>query len=105
VTDFLLLTLLSNPAESQPAFSARLSQFWTHILRTRPDDFESVYAEATSFEPQGDRLSRQYLITESVLEVLETELAAAGLAHAPVDRDDTFTRYEAVAPDWMQIEH
>lgn len=103
--DFVCLTVLSDAAEDQSAFSARLSRFWTHLLRSRPDDFAQVYAEATRFENQGDRLTRQYLVSESVLEVLETELAAAGLTHDPVDRDDTFTKYEAVAPEWMQIEH
>ncbi len=103
--DFVCLTLLSGTGEDQAAFSARLSRFWTHLLRTRPDDFEQVYAEATRFEQHGDRLARQYLIHESVLGVLETELAGAGLTHEPVDRADTFTKYEAVAPEWMQIEH
>jgi hypothetical protein len=40
-----------------------------------------------------------------VAELLERELAAAGVEHAPIDRDDVYTKYEAVPPEWMQIEH
>jgi hypothetical protein len=105
VDDFVCLTLLSQPAEDQAAFSARLSRFWTHLLRSRPDAFAKVYAEATRFEQRDRHLARQYLLSESVLDVLEIELTEAALAHEPVDRADTFTKYEAVAPEWMQIEH
>jgi hypothetical protein len=105
VDDFVCLTLLSGAGEEQAAFSARLSRFWTHLLRTRPEDFEQVYAEATRFEQHDGGLARQYLVREAVLGILEQELAAAGLTHEPVDRADTFTKYEAVAPEWMQIEH
>lgn len=103
--EYLRLTLLSRPAEDQAEFAGRLSRFWTHMLRLRQADFEKVYAEATSFEKRHDRWSRQYLIEEDVLGVLEQELAAAGLEHDPIDCDDLYSRYEAVAPDWMQIEH
>ena len=46
-----------------------------------------------------------YLAEETVVGVLEPELAAAGLEHDPIDRDDVYSKYEAVSPDWMQIEH
>jgi hypothetical protein len=105
VDEFVCVTLLSEAGEDQAAFSARLSRFWTHLLRTRPSDFAQVYAEASQFERRGDRLARQYLLREPVLSILEDEFAAAGLSHEPVDRDDLFTKYEAVAPEWMQIEH
>lgn len=103
--DHVCITVLSNPGESSPEFSARLSKFWTHMLRTRLDDFEKVYAETTEFEEQSDCLSRQYLAELSVADTLELELRAAGLSHSPIDRDDLYSKYEAVSPHWMQIEH
>jgi hypothetical protein len=105
VDELLCLTVLSQPGESEADFGARLSRFWTHLLRSREDDFEKVYAETTRFERQGERWSRQYLFEEAVADLLETELRAAGLDFAPLDRDDLYSKYEAVSPEWMQIEH
>jgi hypothetical protein len=103
--EFLCVTLIARPGEGEADFAARLSAFWTHMLRTRKADFEKVYAEAAHFEEHGGRLTRRYLVAEDVPPVLETELAEANIEHAPVDPDDTFTKYEAVAPEWWQIEH
>lgn len=103
--EYLRLTLLSQPNESQADFSARLSRFWTQMLRQRLTDFEKVYAETTSFEKRQERWCRQYLVEGDVIGVLEQELAAAGLDHDPIDPDDLYSRYEAVPPEWMQIEH
>lgn len=103
--DYLCLTLLSRPGEAQAAFAARLSAFWTRLLRERETLFEQVYAETTRFEGGGDRLSRQYLIAIPSAADLEAELRGASIDHEPLDRDDTFSKYEATAPDWMQIEH
>jgi hypothetical protein len=105
VDEYLRLTVLSRPGENQADFAARLSKFWTHMLRQRQADFEKVFAETTAFEQGQDRLGRQYLVEVDVIGVLEQELAAAGLDHEPIDRDDTYSRYEAVSPEWMQIEH
>ncbi len=103
--EFLCLTVLSNPGESEAAFAARLSRFWAHMLRNYKSDFEKVYAETTAFEEDGGRLSRQYLAQDGVLDLLEKELQAAAIAHEPIDRDNVYTKYEAVPPEWMQIEH
>ena len=105
MTEYLCLTLLSNPGEPEPAFAARLSAFWTHMLRTRPDDYEKVYAEATKFGRSGDRVARQYMAEADAADVLAAELAANGIALAPVDPDDTYSKYEAASPDWFQIPH
>ena len=105
VDDYVCITVLSNPDESQPDFSARLSRFWTHMLRARKSDFEKVYAETTDFEPKGARLTRQYLAKADVIAILEAEMKTAGIEHAPVDPDDLYSKYEAVSPHWMQIEH
>jgi hypothetical protein len=103
--EFVALTLLARSGESQADFSARLSVFWTYLLRSRQSDFEKVYAEAAEFEQHAGRLSRRYLVEPEVLPVLETEFAAANMDHAPVDPDDTYTKHEAVASEWWQIEH
>ncbi len=71
----------------------------------RKPDFEKVYAETTEFEESASRLSRQYLAEVAVADVLETELTAAGLEFEPIDREELFSKYEAVPPEWMQIEH
>ena len=103
--EYVYITVLSQPGEAQAAFAARLSRFWTHMLRNFKSDFEQVYAETTEFEDQGGRWSRQYLAAAAVIDLLEKELRAAGLDFEPIDRDEIYSRYEAVPPEWMQIEH
>jgi hypothetical protein len=103
--DHVCVTVLSRPGESQAEFAGRLSKFWTHLLRTRPADFEKVYAETSAFTASGERWSRQYLAEETVIDVLAAELTSAGVDFTPIDRQDVYSRYEAAAPEWMQIEH
>src|SRR5205823_6737980 len=69
VDEYVCITVLSMPGEPRPAFAARLSRFWTRMLRDRKSDFERVYAETTAFEEMADRLSRQYLAEADVIEV------------------------------------
>ena len=54
--EYACITVQSKPGESQADFSARLSRFWTHMLRNRKGDFEKVYAETTKFIPHGARV-------------------------------------------------
>jgi hypothetical protein len=103
--EFVCITVLSAPDENQADFSARLSRFWTFMLRTHKADFEKVYAEKAVFEQRGNRLTRQYLVRDDVAPLLEGEFAKADLEHEPIDCDETYSKYEAVAPEWMQIEH
>jgi hypothetical protein len=103
--DYLCLTVLSKPGETEADFSNRLSRLWTHMLRNYKADFEKVYAETTEFDAAGACLSRMYLLHEDVISRLEEELQAAGLAFEPIDRDEVYSKYEAVPPEWMQIEH
>ena len=103
--EYVCITVLSTPGEPRPAFAARLSRFWTRMLRDRKPDFEKVYAETTAFEEMGDRLSRQYLAQAEVVRILEAELKADRIGHRPIDADEVYTKYEAVPPEWMQIEH
>ncbi|HEY1376910.1 MAG TPA: hypothetical protein VGF55_08950 [Gemmataceae bacterium] len=103
--EYLCITVVSEPGEAQAVFAARLSKFWTHMLRNHPAEFERVYAETTEFGSDGDRISRQYLVEAGVADLLEREFAAAGLGHEPIDRDEVYSKYEATPPDWMWIEH
>lgn len=103
--EYLCLTVRSRPGEPEKEFAGRLSQFWTHMLRNRTADYEKVYAEARAFESEGDFLVRKYLLEEGVADVLEAELDAQGLDFIPIDRDDVYSKYEAVVTEWMQIEH
>jgi hypothetical protein len=103
--DYLCLTVLARPGEPEAAFKARLIEFWTHVLRTKPDDYAKVYAEATKFGTTGGRASRQYVVEASGIDVLTHELTAAGVEFVPVDPDDTYSKYEAAPPDWFWIEH
>jgi hypothetical protein len=105
VDEFVCITVRSAPGESEADFSARLSHFWTHMLRSRLADFEKVYAETTRFELMADRRTRRYAVEDSVVPILEAELTRARLEHDPVDREDVYSKYETVAPEWMQIEH
>lgn len=104
-TEYLCVTVLGRPGEAETEFKSRLTAFWSHYLRARPDDYEKVYAEATRFEMEGDRPARQYLVESDGVVALCAELTAAGLGHVPVDEHDVYTKYEAGGSDWFQIEH
>jgi len=106
VTEYLCLTVRSRPSESEAEFKARLSTFWTGLLRTRPADFEKVYAEAVAFEEEeAERLGRKYLVEADIAETLSSELTRGELDFQPIDRDDLYSKYEAAPPDWFWIEH
>ena len=103
--EYLCITVVSKPGESQADFAARLSEFWTHMLRNHKDDFEKVYAETTAFGAEGNRVSRQYLVKQDGADLLEREFAGSGLEQERIDGEDVFPKYEASPPDWMWIEH
>ena len=99
------IVLAGHSNENEALFSARLSRFWTGILRGYPEQFEAVYAESSEFGSTDNRPTRQYAVEPAVVLFLEEKLKEAGIVLLPVDPDDTYTRHEAVAPDWWQIEH
>lgn len=103
--EYLSLTLLAHAGESEAHFRLRLTAFWTHLLRTRPDDYAKVYAEATRFGSAGGLASRQYLVEAVAIDALTAELRTAGVAFEPVDANDVYSKYEAAPPDWFWIEH
>lgn len=105
MTEYLCVTLVGQAGEGQAEFTARLTAFWTHMLRNRPDDYEKVYAEATAFGVYDNRPTRQYMVEVAGAEVLVNELRAAAIEFLPIDEDDTYSKYEATSPDWFQIEH
>src|SRR6266516_7796729 len=65
--DYLCITVTSRPGEPKADFAARLSHFWTHMLRTHKLEFEKVYAETTAFGTQGESVTRQYLVEADVV--------------------------------------
>ena len=103
--EYLCLTLLSRPGESEAEFKAQLSGFWTSMLREQPLAFEKVYAEAAAFEVHADRLARRYLIESGVANILAEALTVAGLSVLPIEPDDLYSKYEAAPPEWFWIEH
>ena len=103
--EFACVTVSGGPGEPEAAFKSRLVAFWSDYLRTRPDDYERVFAEASAFEAEGDAVTRQYMVELDGLDSLTAALAAHGLAFAPVDRDDLYSKYEAAPPDWFQLDH
>ena len=103
--EYNCITVLSQPGEGQGEFASRLTQVWTRMLRQRKADFEKVYAETAQFEEAGGCWSRQYLVKTDAAGIVEAELRGAGIDFEPIDSEELFSKYEAVAPEWMQIEH
>jgi hypothetical protein len=105
MTEYLCLTLVANAGESEAAFKSRLTSFWTHLLRTQPDTYEAVFAEAKEFETSNGRVSRAYMVEAGTAEAVVSALAASGIAALPLDPDDTYSKYEASGSEWFQIPH
>ena len=103
--EYVCVTVRGTPGEAEAALKSRLTAFWTHMLRQKPDDYEKVYAEATAFESAGGAVTREYMVQVDGVAVLLAELTTAGLAFEPPDEDETYSKYEATSPDWFQLEH
>lgn len=103
--DHICIVVRSKPNESGEGFKKRLIEFWSHVIRTRPDEYEHIYAESAEMDAEGSTWTRKYLVDVEVIDVLETELKSAGLQYDPVDRDDLYSKYEATPPEWFQIPH
>jgi hypothetical protein len=103
--EYLCLTLLANAGESESAFKARLTAFWSHLLRTQPDVYEAVYAEAKAFERTNGVVSRAYMIEAGAAERVAAAVATAGLGAVPLDPDDAYSKHEASSSEWFQIDH
>ena len=102
---YLCLTLLANAGEAEAAFKSRLTAAWTHLLRTAPDAYEAVYAEAKEFETTGGRVSRAYVVEVDAADAVVAALATQGLTAQPIDPDDTYSKYEVSGSEWFQIPH
>ena len=103
--DYLGISLQSSEAESETAFSLRLSVFWTEILRKYPIQFEGVFAESAKFEKRNDKIIRHYLVNKTVIDFISKKLEEASISYLEIDRENYFSKYEATSPDWWQIEH
>lgn len=103
--DLVCLTVVADVGETEAAFHKRLIVFWSHMLRQHEATYECVYAEATQFTTHEQRVARQYFVAVPGVAVVTQQLATAAFVTAPIDLDDTYSRYEATSPDWFQIEH
>jgi hypothetical protein len=105
MTEYLSLTLLGEPNETENAFKSRLYAFWTHMLRHHAEIYEKVYAEATEFTRENVRVARQYMVEQGGLSSLLNELASAQIEHMAVDYDDLYSQAEVSGSEWFQLEH
>lgn len=105
MTEYVCVTLASKPGETAASFQTRLYAFWTHVLRTKPDDYENVYAEASRFENENGCVTRQYFVAADGISKIVAELQTQGIEYHAIDTNDLYSKYEATSPDWFQIEH
>ena len=103
--EYLCVTIMAQLGEAEPAFKARISEFWSGMIRGNPDLFERVYAETTAFERHGDQFTRKYLVEADASGDVCKAMTAAKMEFLPLDPDDLYTKYEAAPPDWFWIEH
>ena len=104
-SEYLCLTLTALAGESESAFASRLTAAWTHLLRTAPDTYEAVFAEAKEFETANSRVSRAYMVETDAAEAVSSALAAQGVEALALDADDVYSKYEASGSEWFQIPH
>jgi len=103
--EYVCLTVCGHEEESQDDFRKRLTEFWTFMLRNKPDDYETVYAETTKFMSVAGRVARQYMVEVDSAEMMVTIFSESGFMVEPFDLDDVYNKYEATSPDWFQIPH
>ena len=105
MTEYVCLTLLADPGETETLFRSRLTALWSHMLKTAPGEYEKVYSEATEFETLRDVYARRYLVDPVVLDTLLPLLETRKIFALPVDLDELYSRAEASSNEWFQLEH
>jgi hypothetical protein len=103
--EYLCLTLIANAGEAETAFKARLTAFWTQLLRTAPDTYEAVFAEAKTSGVTDGKVSREYMVEADAAEAVSSALTTNGIAALPLNPDDVYSKYEASGSEWFQIPH
>ena len=103
--EYICLTLLANPAETEASFKSRLTALWSHMLKTFPDEYEQIYSEAVRFERENGVVARRYMIDPEVQDTLQPLLTQQSIASLPVDVDDLYSKAEASSNEWFQLEH
>ena len=103
--EFVCVTLLANPGEPDAAFQRRLTEFWTHLLRTRPAVYEGVYAEARDYDRDDAVTARRYMVRTDAAGDVAAELAAKAVGVGVIDPDDGYSKAEASSSEWFQIPH
>ena len=86
--EFACIRVGSRSKESSAEFNSRLIAFWSGVIRANPDAYALVCAESSRFEPEGDFITRRYLVAEPALAAIEQMLTSSGLEFHPVDRDE-----------------
>lgn len=103
--EYLCVTITARPSEAEPAFKSRISEFWSGLVRGKPDLYERVYAETTAFELHDGKLTRKYLVEADAADAVCAAMTLANMDFLPLDPDDLYTKYEAAPPEWFWIEH
>ena len=103
--EYVCLTLLADPGETEASFTGRLTALWSRMLKTLPDEYARIYSEAVRFEREGDTVARRYMIDPAVLDTLPPLLVEQKIARLPVDIDDLYSKAEASSNEWFQLEH
>lgn len=103
--EYVCIALRSRTQENEADFKARLSTFWTHMLRNHEAVFEKVYAEMSAFEKGNACLLRKYLVEADAADAVAEQLRAKEMDFEPIDIDDVYSKYEAAPPEWFWIEH
>lgn len=103
--EYLCITVVSQSGEGEGEFKARLSAFWTHLLRNHEMLFEKVYAETSAFETKDDRHTRKYLVEADAALAVVDLTGIHKLDSEPIDADEIYSKYEAAPPEWFWIEH
>jgi hypothetical protein len=104
-SEYLYLILLANADEAESAFKARLTAAWTQLLRSAPDTYDAVYAEAKAFDRTNGRVSRAYMVEADAADAVAAALTASGVEVVPLDPDDVYSKYEASGGEWFQLAH
>ena len=105
MTEYVCLTLIADPGETEALFRSRLTSLWSHMLKTSPADYEMIYSEAVEFETSRDIVTRRYMVDPAVLPALLPILESRSLFALPVDADELYSKAEASSNEYFQIDH
>ena len=104
--EYLCLTLLANAGESEAAFKSRLTAFWTHSVPPRGRILTTPCSPRRKTSTPYLAVCRvRPMVEADAADVVVAALAANSGDVLPLDRDDTYTKYEVSGSEWFQIPH